>query len=74
MSSQHLSDASRFAMARANIEDGSDRAGGIAAMIHLSWYANPHLLRSWAARYLEAELKTSVQESVDETQGTAGPV
>ena len=69
MSPQHQSDAINFQHARAAIEDGTDRAGGIAQMIHLSWYAQPLTLRSWAARYLEAELKTSVQEGSDnETQ------
>lgn len=75
MSTQHQSDAINFQHARAAIEDGTDRAGGIAQMIHLSWYAQPLTLRSWAARYLEAELQTSVQEGgEDETQGTPDQV
>jgi hypothetical protein len=67
---QPLTDYERFLSARSMIEQGGDAAGGIAILIHLSFSAQPPQLRLWAMRYMEVELKTSVDMGEDDETAT----
>lgn len=69
-----MEDATRFALARHQIETGEAKVDGIEAMMELACEARSPVMRRWAQAYLRTQLNVAVTETSDETTRATGHV